>query len=48
LKTLSRFAAEKEQERQAHEVDKSALLKERDTVMSQLANMRTAFSDLHK
>jgi transforming acidic coiled-coil-containing protein 3 len=47
-KTISRLVAEKEQERQAHELDKSALLKDRDAAMGHLANIEIAFSDLHK
>jgi transforming acidic coiled-coil-containing protein 3 len=47
-KTISRLVAEKEQERQAHELDKSTLLKDRDTAMGHLANIEIAFSDLHK
>lgn len=47
-KTISRLVAEKEQERQAHEQDKSTLLKDRDTAMGHLANIEIAFSDLHK
>ena len=47
-KTLSRLEAEKEQERQAHDLDRSSLLKERDKAMGHLANIEIAFSDLHK
>lgn len=47
-KTISRLVAEKEQERQAHEQDKSTLLKDRDAAMGHLANIEIAFSDLHK
>jgi hypothetical protein len=47
-KTISRLVAEKEQERQAHELDKSSLLKDRDAAMGHLANIEIAFSDLHK
>lgn len=47
-KTISRLVAEKEQERQAHELQKSALLKDRDAAMGHLANIEIAFSDLHK
>ncbi|PSN44346.1 hypothetical protein C0J52_11097 [Blattella germanica] len=47
-KTISRLVAEKEEERQAHELDKSSLAKERDTAMGHLGNIEIAFSDLHK
>ncbi|KAJ9579580.1 hypothetical protein L9F63_004765, partial [Diploptera punctata] len=47
-KTISRLVAEKEQERQAHEIDRASLVKERDTAMGHLANIEIAFSDLHK
>ncbi|XP_069671791.1 transforming acidic coiled-coil-containing protein 2-like isoform X2 [Periplaneta americana] len=47
-KTISRLVAEKEQERQAHELDKAALQKDRDAAMGHLANIEIAFSDLHK
>ena len=47
-KTISRLVVEKEQERQAHELDRATLLKERDTAMGHLANIEIAFSDLHK
>lgn len=47
-KTISRLVAEKEQERQAHEQEKSTLLKDRDAAMGHLANIEIAFSDLHK
>jgi hypothetical protein len=47
-KTISRLVAEKEQERQTHEVDKLAVLKDRDAAMGHLGNIEIAFSDLHK
>ena len=47
-KTISRLVAEKEQERQAYEQEKSTLLKDRDAAMGHLANIEIAFSDLHK
>ncbi|PNF25490.1 hypothetical protein B7P43_G05932 [Cryptotermes secundus] len=47
-KTISRLVADKEQERQAHELDKAELLKDRDAAMGHLANIEIAFSDLHK
>ncbi|PSN51350.1 hypothetical protein C0J52_07911 [Blattella germanica] len=47
-KTISRLVAEKEEKRQAHELDKSSLAKERDTAMGHLGNIGIAFSDLHK
>lgn len=47
-KTISRLVAEKEQAKQAHELEKENLVKEKDTVAGHLANIEVAFSDLHK
>ncbi|XP_063221219.1 uncharacterized protein LOC134530378 [Bacillus rossius redtenbacheri] len=47
-KTISRLIADKEQEQRAHELQVSAIAKERDVHKGHLDTIEIAFSDLHK
>ncbi|KAK7867644.1 hypothetical protein R5R35_001297 [Gryllus longicercus] len=47
-KTISRLVAEKEHERQAYDLEKENLIKEKDAISGHLSNIEIAFSDVHQ